>query len=414
MMLLAENHIAGIGRLLEDSTRFLLERLDANGSVYPFIDTKFDIPTGKDFDDSEDFRRKDHIYGWIQGRGLEALAGAAEYFERIGNIALAARIDQVLAPLAEALENFRLRIGRLSFCMDLQGRSRFAATEAYNYTDLFYAKGLLAAGMRLKNTDLSGKGEVLLREVINSIEERTFQSDQHIFDPANRGGHTAGKYAQGPLMIALGGTALLNDRTTAIRLMETILKNHFNTGKFSGLEEYDFVEAVDEDGQPWREKDGAILCDPGHALEFVGLACKNLLQTDDFPQEYLQQLFRLFKKMFDLGFQENSGIMKGYDLCRRRALDTNSPWWSLPEAIRAGVLLMKLYPAGGEELSIRVDLMLKNFFTVFTAQGTYGFAVQTCDKNGKVIRVIPAVPDADPLYHTNLSLIDVIQNLQKG
>ena len=129
---------------------------------------------------------------------------------------------------------------------------------------------------------------------------------------------------------------------------------------------------------------------------------------------YLQQLFQLFKKMFDLGFQDNSGIMKGYDLCRRRALDTNSPWWSLPEAIRAGVLLMKLYPAGGEELSIRVELMLKNFFTVFTAQGTHGFAVQTCDKNGKVIRVIPAVPDADPLYHTNLSLIDVIQNLQKG
>ena len=34
----------------------------------------------------------------------------------------------------------------------------------------------------------------------------------------------------------------------------------------------------------------------------------------------------------------------------------------------------------------------------------------TCDKNGKVVQVIPAVPDVDPLYHTNLALIDVIQN----
>ena len=54
--------------------------------------------------------------------------------------------------------------------------------------------------------------------------------------------------------------------------------------------------------------------------------------------------------------------------------------------------------------------MLNNFFAIFAAQGTHGFACQTCDKNGKVIQVIPAVPDADPLYHTNLALIDIIQN----
>jgi hypothetical protein len=294
--------------------------------------------------------------------------------------------------------------------MDLQGKSRFAATEAYNYTDLFYAKGLFAAGMRIKNSSLAEKGKVLLNSVISSIDARTFQSDQHIFDPANRGGHAAGKYEQGPLMIALGGTALVRDSATAIRLIEKILENHLNTGKLSGLEKYDFAEAVDAAGQPWREKDGAIICDPGHALEFVGLACKNLLQTDDFPQEIPQKLATIFKRAFDLGFQENSGIMKSYDLANRKPYDTNSPWWSLPEAIRAGVLLAKLYPAEATELSSRIEKMLNNFFTIFAAQGTHGFACQTCDKNGKVVQVIPAVPDADPLYHTNLALIDVIQN----
>ena len=410
MSSLPEKYTAQICELLENSTCFLLGRLEKNGSVYPFIDTKFDIPTGKDFDKQEDFRQKDHIYGWIQGRGLEALAGSAAYFESTGNTVLAERADKALIRLADALETFRKSAGRLSFCMDLQGKSRFAATEAYNYTDLFYAKGLFAAGMRIKNSSLAEKGKVLLNSVISSIDARTFQSDQHIFDPANRGGHAAGKYAQGPLMIALGGTALVRDSATAIRLIEKILENHLNTGKLSGLEKYDFAEAVDAAGQPWREKDGAIICDPGHALEFVGLACKNLLQTDDFPQEIPQKLATIFKRAFDLGFQENSGIMKSFDLANRKPYDTNSPWWSLPEAIRAGVLLAKLYPAEASELSSRIEKMLNNLFTIFAAQGTHGFACQTCDKNGKVVQVIPAVPDADPLYHTNLALIDVIQN----
>ena len=83
MLSLPEKYTAQICELLENSTCFLLERLEKNGSVYPLIDTKFDIPTGKDFDKQEDFRQKDHIYGWIQGRGLEALAGSAAYFRGI-------------------------------------------------------------------------------------------------------------------------------------------------------------------------------------------------------------------------------------------------------------------------------------------------------------------------------------------
>ena len=410
MSFIAPEYTAKISELLKSSTLFLLERLEKNGSMYPFIDTKFDIVSGKDFGpQSEDFRQKDHIYGWVQGRGLEALAGAAEHFSNVGEEALADRISAALARLVAALEKLRNSTGRLTFCMDLQGNSRFPAVQTQNYTDLFYAKGLLAAGKHLQDAELAATGKELLDQVIESIINGSFQTDQHIFDPANRGGHAVGKFAQGPLMLALGGTALSGDRQTAERLINTILVKHLNAGRFPGLQEYDFIEAVDADGQPWREADGAIVCDPGHALEFIGLACKNLLTSSELPELAAKHFVSLFDRMFAIGFQENSGIMKSYDLSKHSPLDTNSPWWSLPEAIRAGVFLMKLFPDRKEHLSIAVEKMLKNFFTVFATQGTHGFACQTCNKNGKAIQVIPAVPDADPLYHTNLALIDSIK-----
>jgi hypothetical protein len=37
-------------------------------------------------------------------------------------------------------------------------------------------------------------------------------------------------------------------------------------------------------------------------------------------------------------------------------------------------------------------------------------AVQTLDKNGQPVDIIPATPDADPGYHTGLSIIDFLNN----
>src|SRR4051812_42688955 len=64
-----------------DHKRMLLCVLDAilrrfeRNKDYPFVDTKLSLVTGKDFSDNDPLRGKDVIYGWIQGRGLEALAG---------------------------------------------------------------------------------------------------------------------------------------------------------------------------------------------------------------------------------------------------------------------------------------------------------------------------------------------------
>ena len=37
-----------------------------------------------------------------------------------------------------------------------------------------------------------------------------------------------------------------------------------------------------------------------------------------------------------------------------------------------------------------------------------GFCCQTRNSLGEISKVIPAVPDADPGYHTNLCLMDLV------
>jgi len=55
----------------------ILERWEQS-SDYPYIDTKIDVITGKNFSDKDEFyKRREIIYSWIQGRALEALASHA-------------------------------------------------------------------------------------------------------------------------------------------------------------------------------------------------------------------------------------------------------------------------------------------------------------------------------------------------
>ena len=101
--------------------------------------------------------------------------------------------------------------------------------------------------------------------------------------------------------------------------------------------------------------------------------------------------------------------MKALDPAKGVPVNTDAPWWSLPESIRAGALLANLCPDAADELAGRVKLLTDAFFSNYIANGHYGFACQMCDVNGVPADVIPAVPDADPLYHTNLPLTDALE-----
>ncbi len=407
--------------IIRKSAEYLVSRFEKDRS-YGFIDTKFDIISGRDFDGSDpEFCRRDWIYGWIQGRGLESLADHAGYFRRLGENDLADRLTDMAGRVLDKMELIRAANGgRLAFAMTPDGKNRFGEnTPQGNFTDLFYSKGLFAAAGITGNRQARSEAEKLFRLVTDDIAANRFRTDQHGFDPKNPVAFVPGKFPQGPRMIALYGfarfaAAEMGDfyLDTAADFIRYIFEYHINRGKYRDLADFDFVESVDSDGNAWDDG-GRILCDPGHALEFAGLAAKCLLEMQkqgrhsDLVAGSGRILPELFRHTFDLGFQNAGGIIKSFDLVSRRAVNSDMPWWSLPETIRAGVEIMALYPGYSDGIAARVDAAGKSF-RKFLDCGCHGFACQTRNSQGEAVRVIPAVPDADPGYHTNLSLIDAL------
>ena len=82
------------------------------------------------------------------------------------------------------------------------------------------------------------------------------------------------------------------------------------------------------------------------------------------------------------------------------------PWWSLPETIRAAAECEVFCNTDQSEIIRLCSDALWNKFTV-PEQGF--FAWQTRSSDGKPSTAIPAVPDLDPGYHTNLALLDTLE-----
>lgn len=430
----------------------VLDRYDAHPD-YPFIDTKLNILTGEDFpvlaDETGDFRSRAAVFPWIQGRGLEALVGHARWLERCTVLADAekaargVRLDRMIAEVFERMESIRAaNNGRLFFMMtpegepfdmDDAGRRRPITPEGRpsNFSDLFYAKGMLAAARFLGVEEKVEEAKRCFRTVLRDVRENRFVSDQVSFDPKNRSESKPGKVPQGPRMIAVGGCALFAELTgeaewfdTGEALVRELVEKHLNTGQFDGLEPYDYVEHTDANGNP-HEENGRIMSDPGHSLEFVGLAAKLLLLIDakrkkSIPETELlarwsELLPKVFLRNFRNGFNARvGGICKRFDLISRTPINDDMPWWSLPETMRAAAELLVLCPEAEEtDEIVRALVACSNgFMTRFVNPDVHLMAYQTIDADGKPVDVIPATPDADPGYHTGLSLIDMLDCLQ--
>ena len=198
-----------------------------------------------------------------------------------------------------------------------------------------------------------------------------------------------------------------------------IFRYHVNTGCYKDLQEFDFIESLDAQKNAWRDGD-MIFCDPGHALEVTGLAakCLTVLKKQAALPELVDDagkfLPQIFCHVFDCGFSRTAGgVVKGFDLVKRVPVNSDMPWWSLPESVRGGILISKLYP---QTMQAGVLLRTGAAYQAFTQgflQGN-GFGCQTRDAEGRVINVIPAVSDADPGYHTNLSLLDVLSAVKES
>jgi hypothetical protein len=412
---------------------------------YPFIDTKLSTRTGEDFSEpaelETDFHGRSAVFGWIQGRGLEALAGHAAFL--VDHPALSARCDRMLATVAARIAALgTVNHGRFVFLSTPDGRSfRCGADGRRDYfqsgtippgfADLFTGKGLAAAGVRLGCPAWSELGISTFRSAATAIVSGQFASDQISFDPKNPALPVPGRQAQGPWMIALGGFALLcelfPDEQEWVEggslFLRRILEHHVVRQDAGPLRRFDFVEWTDGAGQPWLEQ-GRILQDPGHAIEFTGLAARFLLRamTRKTLSPELRDLVALCREIlpdiflaaFSNGFQRQvGGICKTFDLVAREPLNTDMPWWPLPEAMRAAALLLLLAPCHSRrvELSAAPAECARALFDYYRSP-VPGLFLQTRDGRGEPSLAIPATPDADPGYHTGLCLIDFVTAMQ--
>lgn len=362
-----------------------------------FLNTKQNSLTCEDYGAEDGIRGPDYIYGWIQGRGLEALVGHAAFF------------DEELPPLAEKLDVAGQRLYRLLtglqeadghayFCYDRDMRPVYADRSGaihhqqrqgsvYSYSDAFVAKGLIAAASRYGLPGLSDHLPYFDR-IIAAIEDGRFQMDERL--PLSHNSIASQADDFGPRMILLGAAGMLKrfghaDRLDyADRFVAHIMDRHFDEA--SGL---------------LRNVPGEDLCNVGHGIEFVGFALEYL--GDDADPALIEKLERILVSSFDKGFV-GPGIALTVSTATGEPQSPYCPWWSLPETIRAAALV---HARTGSAESLRVWKKAHAAFFEHYWRGTPPIAYQTMTKDGPV-DFVPATPDLDPGYHTGLSLLSAI------
>lgn len=377
-----------------ETLRWMLTRPPLHGA---FVNTKLNPLTLVDYAAVDGWRGPDHVYGWIQGRALEAIVTHAAAFER-SDPALTQALDTAGRRLYAALDTLRAADGHVYFCYDRDMRPiRFEGegfvpqtrpADIYSFSDTFAAKGLVAGAARYAPAELPRQLEALAK-VIAAIEDDRFQIDEKV--PLGRAMLEAEAADFGPRMIMLSAGALLTgigrrDLTGfAERFIGHVVDNYFDPA--SGL---------------LRNVPGEDRCNVGHGIEFVGFAL-DYLEPDADP-ELSRVLETILVSSFDKGFV-GPGVRLVVSAATGAPISPYCPWWSLPETIRSAALCHeRSHSADSLRVWQKADEV---FFRDYWRAGT-GIAYQCLTDDGP-IDYVPATPDLDPGYHTGLSLLAAIR-----
>ncbi|CDZ44400.1 AGE family epimerase/isomerase [Neorhizobium galegae] len=362
-----------------------------------YLNTKQNSLTLNDYGAEDGVRGPDYTYGWIQGRGLEAVVTHAEFF------------GAELPPLAEKLDTAGRRLyallaalqkpdGHAYFCYDRDMRAVYADQAnvvqtqekpalIYTYSDAFVAKGLAAAASRYGLQDIADHLAYFDR-VITAIETGRFQMDER--RPLSLDSLAVQANDFGPRMILLGAAGMLKRAghtahlAFADRFIAHVIDRHYDAA--TGL---------------LRNVPGEDNCNVGHGIEFVGFALDYL---DDLADPALiDKLERILVSSFRKGFV-GPGITLTVSIKTGEAQSPYCPWWSLPETIRSAALA---HERTGSAESLEVWKAAHAAFFEHYWRGTPPIAYQTMTKDGPV-DFVPATPDLDPGYHTGLSLLAAI------
>jgi hypothetical protein len=384
----------------EACNRATLEWLLARGTLGGFLDTKVQSITGADYGAADGLRGPGYTYGWIQGRGLEALVTFAEHY-RTRDPGFAAQLDARAEPLYRRLSELQQRDGHAYFLYDPQMRPiRVAGEEIlaqnpagpiHTYADAFVAKGLFAAAARFDPEALPQR-LAYLQAVIAAVEEGRFQMDES--QPLSLQSVAAEKADFGPRMILLAAAGLMHrlahgaETGFAERFIDHVLARHFDAE--SGL---------------LRTVIGEDACNIGHAVEFCGFAFEHLMDRPEDPR--LPRLVEVLLRALEVGLQ-GPGIALSVSAQSGARVAPYFPWWPMPEAMRACALGHRL--TGDARLLAPWQRADAAFFENYW-RGDRGFAYQTRTVEGPV-DYVPATPDLDPGYHTGLSLLAAIHAIR--
>lgn len=391
--------IAQAAQVYADANAASLRWLLARPLLGPgFLNSKQNSITLAHYGPNDSLRSPEFTYGWIQGRGLEALVTHAAFFEATDG-GLTEAIDAVARPLYGILQRLWERDGHAYFCYDADLRPVVAGAdgairpqaqpaEIYTYSDIFVLKGLIAAAARYDLPRLDGY-LTHLPALADAVEGGRFQMDERQLLSVETARNQPDDF--GPRMILLGAAGMLKRAgrpgaaVFADRFIAHVLERHLDPA--SGL---------------LRNVPGLDVCNVGHGIEFVGFALDHLPAKAD--RALVDQLEAILVASFAAGFHP-PGVRLAVSAATGKPTSPYCPWWSLPETIRSAALC---YERTGNPLVLDVWRKAHAAFFKTYWRGEPAIAYQTMTADGPV-DFVPATPDLDPGYHTGLSLLAAIK-----
>jgi mannose/cellobiose epimerase-like protein (N-acyl-D-glucosamine 2-epimerase family) len=389
---------------------------------WPYVETKFNPNTGRDLPPE----KYALVHTWFLGRGSEALDDHLRRLDRIEGFedgeraAVRALFERLIANMTQALVTLARRYhGRIPFrvtrdlaAVDAQGRPVAVDASRVSAADIFAVKGLLSSA----DPAVQRRALELLQRAAALIRMDRYETDQVATAP-NRRGHGMRMLMQGvgscfsrkALDPASRGMAL----EIAAGMLGEALDAHFDpkTAVFS-----EYVDRATGE----RE----TLLDPGHANELAGLG---LGMADGLTGSELagrhaalmararRDLPRLLLKSTALGYNaRHPGLYKSVDNRTGEPVDRGMPWWNLPETMRAAAYGLAVAESDSQRAQLLEVFRLSHnaYFAGYPNRALMLFPHQTLDGDtGKVVDVVPAVPEGDPLYHANGAFLDMLDVL---
>ncbi len=428
-----------IRRFVVPVMKTVIDRMSLDYTPDGWIDMKIDPENGADRYHLNHWYNKRNIYSWIQGRGLETIAGYIEWINGLKGYNLldvntlhetGDRLYRKLLPLLPDFSKGGDNVSSIPFVfidetgfpplLDQENRA-----DSPGISDLFVARGIVAYGNRRGFTGDLKRSMKSLRYIVDTANSGNLINDQITYEPENRGKGSSNKIGlEGP-MLSIGAAFNLyqasrkkDDLLRGFAAIERILTIHTINIEPYGKMILDYVE---EDGSPHLEN-GILQNNPGHALEIVGLALEFLrkLPRELCTEEELSLCSSWKRTLKELGFvhlrlgrSETGTIILKVQSRDGKPVKAVAPWWSSFEAVRTASEMLAAAESIEENELLRIYIVefMNSIDKIYIKPSRSGIPVQNVDLAGNIVSLIPATPDIDPGYHTGIPLFDAYEIL---